>query len=183
VKATVDLLVLAVGVFIAYIVQEALPPMHDIHGAHIILIPMVFCYAAAVLPFPAMLAGAVFTGFVVDILNVHVVGGRIEIPAGASIFYFVTFGCIANGFRSAMKGGNILPFALLSGLGTSGFLLMQFALITWHRGGFVWEHAAGWRILAPGVMAALVAPLFHLTLSNLDRLVPDGSRKKKAIAR
>jgi hypothetical protein len=37
--------------------------------------------------------------------------------------------------------------------------------------------------LAPGVMAALVAPLFHLTLSNLDRLVPDGSRKKKAIAR
>lgn len=182
-KAAIDLLVLFVGVFLAYIVQEALPPMHDIYGAHIVLIPMVFCYAAVVLPFPAMLAGAVFTGFVVDVLNAHVVGGRIEIPAGASIVYFVIFGCLANGFQPAMKGGNILPFALMGGLGTSGLLLMQFLLITWNRGGFVWETAAGWRILAPGCMAALVAPLFHLTLSHLDRLIPDGSRKKKAVAR
>jgi hypothetical protein len=32
-------------------------------------------------------------------------------------------------------------------------------------------------------MAALIAPLFYWTLSQMDRLIPDGSRKMRPINR
>jgi hypothetical protein len=32
-------------------------------------------------------------------------------------------------------------------------------------------------------MAALIAPLFYWTLSQIDRLIPDGSRKLRSITR
>jgi hypothetical protein len=82
-----------------------------------------------------------------------------------------------------MKSRNVWPFVVLSGVGTSGFLLLQFLTITLQRGGFLWETAVSWRILAPGLMAALIAPLFYWTLSQMDRLIPDGSRKMRPIKR
>jgi hypothetical protein len=92
-------------------------------------------------------------------------------------------GCVANGFQPAMKEGNALPFVLMSALGTSLYLFIQFAVITWQRGDFIWENAIAWRILAPGIMASLIAPLFYWTLSHMDRLLPDGSRKGRPIKR
>ena len=82
-----------------------------------------------------------------------------------------------------MKSRNVLPFVVLSGVGTSGYLLVQFLTITLQRGGFIWDDAVLWRILAPGLMAALIAPLFYWTLSQIDRLIPDGSRKLRSITR
>lgn len=182
-KPVLDLAALFVGVVLAFIIQHALPPMAEMHGARILLVPMVFCYAATVLPFPAMLAAALYTGFLSDLMYLHVVGGKVEIPLGFSIVYFMVFGCVANGFQPAMKGRNVLPFVLMSGLGTSLFLFIQFAVITWQRGDFIWENSVTWRILAPGVMAALIAPLFYWTLSHMDRLLPDGSRKARPVTR
>jgi hypothetical protein len=182
-KTLLDLAALFVGVVLAFIIQHALPPMAEMHGARILLVPMVFCYAATVLPFPAMLAAAFYTGFLSDLSYLHVVGGKVEIPLGFSIVYYMVFGCVANGFQPAMKDRNVLPFVLMSGLGTSLFLLIQFAVITWQRGDFIWENSVTWRILAPGAMAALIAPLFYWTLSHMDRLLPDGSRKARPVTR
>ena len=182
-KTLFDLAALFIGVLLAFIIQHAMPPMEGMHGAHILLVPMVFCYAATVLPFPAMLAAAVYTGFFSDLMYLHVVGGKVEIPVGFSILYFMTLGSIANGFQPSMREGNVLPFVLLGGLGTSLYLFIQFAVITWQRGDFIWENAVTWRILAPGVMAALIAPLFYWTLSHMDRLLPDGSRTARPIQR
>jgi hypothetical protein len=182
-KILIDLAALFAGVILAFIIQDALPPMSDFHSAHVILVPMVFCLAAVVLPFPAMLAAAFFTGFLSDLMYLHVVGGKVEIPVGMSIVYFVILGSIANGFQPAMKSRNVLPFVILSGVGTSAYLLIQFLTITLQRGGFIWGDAVFWRILAPGLMAALIAPLFYWTLSQIDRLIPDGSRKLRSIKR
>ena len=179
-KALIDLIALFAGVFIAFVVQHALPPMADLHGAQVLLVPMVFCYAAVVLPFPAMLAAAFYTGLFSDLFYLHIAGGRVEIPPGVSIIYFVILGCISNGFRSVPEAKRVWIFALLSGVGTSAFLLLQFLMITWHRGGWEWASAAAWRILAPGLMAFLIAPLFHLITSHIDNLVPDFSRKGRA---
>jgi len=182
-KVLIDLAALFVGVVLAFIVQDALPPMADFYSAHVLLVPMVFCFAAMVLPFPVMLVGAFYTGFLSDLTYMHVVGGKVEIPLGSSIVYFVIFGSIANGFQPAMKSRNVWPFVVLSGVCTSGYLLLQFLIITIQRGGFLWENAVSWRILAPGLMAALIAPLFYWTLSQMDRLIPDGSRKMRLIKR
>ena len=174
-KTLLDLSALSVGVVVAFIIQHALPPMAEMHGARILLVPMVFCYAATALPFPAMLAAALYTGFLSDLFYLHVVG--------FSILYYMVFGCIAQGFQPAMKDRNVLPFVLMSGLGTSLFLFIQFAVITWQRGDIIWENSVTWRILAPGAMAALIAPLFYWILSHIDRLLPDGSRKARPVTR
>lgn len=182
-KVFIDLAALFLGVILAFITQDALPPMADFHYAHVLLVPMVFCFAAMVLPFAAMLVAAFYTGFLSDLMYLHVMGGKVEIPIGSSIIFFVFLGSIASGFQPAMKSRNVLPFVVLSGVGTSGYLLMQFLIITLQRGGFLWEPAVSWRILAPGLMAALIAPLFYWTLSQMDRFIPDGSRKLRAINR
>lgn len=178
-KALIDLTALLAGVLIAFVVQHALPPMTDLHGARVMLVPLVFCYGAVVLPFPAMLAAAFCTGLFSDLFYLHIAGGGVEIPMGVSIIYYVILGCIGSGFRSGSDGAKVWMFALLSGAGTSAFLLVQFLMITWHRGGWVWAEAAAWRIVAPGVMASLIAPLFHLVASHIDHLVPDFSRRRR----
>lgn len=178
-KTLIDLAVLFVGVFIAFVVQHALPPMADLHGARVLLVPLVFCYAAMVLPFPAMLAAAFYTGLFSDLFYLHITGGVVEIPLGVSIIFFVILGCLAYGCRYGRKAANVWTFALVGGLGTSAFLLMQFLMITWHRGGWEWTLVVAWRVIAPGVMAFLIAPLFHLVASNIDRLVPDFSRSRR----
>ena len=180
-KAVIDLLALFVGVVLAIIIQNAMPLMADLHGAHVMLVPMVFCYAAMVLPFEAMLVAALYSGFLCDLMYLHVVSGKVEIPIGCSILFFVIFGCLANGFQPAMANKNAWPFVLLSGVFTSAYLLMQFVMITISRGGFFWVETVAWRILAPGAMAVLFAPLFYWTVSHIDRLLPDGSRKKRSI--
>jgi NADH:ubiquinone oxidoreductase subunit 2 (subunit N) len=109
--------------------------------------------------------------------------GKLKSRSGSSIVFFVIFGSIASGFQPALKERNVWPLMALSGIGTSGYLLFQFLAITAQRGGFIWESAVTWRILAPGLMAALVAPLFYWTLSQMDRLIPDGSRKMRTITR
>lgn len=182
-KALIDLTVLFAGVFIAFVVQHALPPMTDLHGARVLLVPLVFCYAAMVLPFPAMLAAAFYTGLFSDLFYLHVAGGEVEIPLGVSIIYFVILGSIAQGFRNGRKASNVWMFALVGGAGTSAFLLMQFLMITWHRGGWEWSGAVPWRVVAPGVMAFLIAPLFHLVASYIDYLVPNFSRARRASRR
>jgi hypothetical protein len=128
-----------------------------------------------------MLLAAVYTGYLSDLMYLHVVAGKVEIPLGYSILFFVIFGCVANGFRPAMKAGNYLPLVIFGGLGTSFYLLMQFLLITIQRGGFIWEEAVTWRIIVPGVLAALLAPLFYWTVSHIDRLLPSGARKTSTV--
>jgi hypothetical protein len=54
-KILIDLAALFVGVVIAFIIQDALPPMEDFRYAHVLLVPMVFCLAAMTLPFAAVL--------------------------------------------------------------------------------------------------------------------------------
>ena len=182
-KTVIDLLALFAGVVLAFVIQNAMPPMADLHGSHIIIVPMVFCYAAMVLPFYGMIIAALYTGFFSDLMHLHVVGGKVEIPIGCSIIFYVIFGCLANGFQPALEKRNAWPFVLLSGIVTSAYLFMQFGMITVARGGIFWEEAVAWRILAPGIMVVLFAPLFYWTVSHIDRLIPDGSRKLRSINR
>lgn len=163
-KTLVGLAALFAGVFAAFLLQQALPAINMLHGARFVFVPMLFCYAAMVLPFPVMLTAAFYTGLLTDLMYLHVVGGHVEIALGWSIVYFVIFGSIANGLRSAMQEGTWWPFIPLSALGTSVFLFLQFAMITMRRETFVFEQAVLWRILAPGMIAALLAPLLHLAI-------------------
>jgi hypothetical protein len=172
-KAVVGALAACAGVFVAFLLQQALPEIHVLHGARFVFVPMIFCYAAMALPFPAMLFAAFFTGLFSDLMYLNVVGGRVEIALGCSIVFFVIYGSIANGLRPSFLRGQWWPLIPLSVLCTWSFLIMQFTMISLRRGEFVFEEAILWRAFAPGLLAGLLAPLLYAVVKPFGALVPD----------
>ena len=177
-RTAIGLISFAVGVFLAFLLQSAFPAVHIIHGARFVFVPLIFCYTAMVLPFPAMLVAALYAGLMSDLMYLHVVGGRVEIALGWSIVFFVIFGCIAQGLQTGVKRGHWWPVIPLSALATSGYLLLQFGMISLRREGFIFDEAGAWRILAPGVLAALFAPLLHMGVQWVLQFFP---REQKGV--
>ena len=163
----------ALTIFFVFIIQEFIPPIHGLRGARVLLIPMVFCYAAMVLPTWAMLLFATFTGLVTDLMYLHIVDGQVEIGLGWSIVFFVLFGLFAHGFQPAFLNGKWWLHVLLSALGTCLFLALQYVMICFRRQGIVFNETVVWRILAPGLIAAVFAPLVHLLVVQYHHFFPD----------
>ena len=172
-KAAVGALAVCVGVFAAFLLQQSLPAIHVLHGARFVFVPMIFCYAAMGLPFPAMLLAAFCTGLLSDLMYLNVVEGRVEIAVGCSIVFFVIYGCIVNGFRPSYLRGHWWPVIPLSVICTWGFLLMQIAMISLRREGCVFDQAILWRVFAPGLLAGLVVPILHVVVKPFASLIPE----------
>lgn len=172
-RLAVGSVILVLAVFFAFVIQEFLPPVPILHGARVLLVPMMFCYAALVMPTWLMLLAALFTGFLTDLNYVHVVDGQVEIGIGFSIVFFVLFGLLANGFQPAFRRGHWWLHILLSALGTSVFLLLQFAMISFRREGFVFNELVVWRIAGPGLIAGILSPVMHLIIVQASQFLPD----------
>lgn len=172
-KSAIGVLCVCAGVFVSLLLQQALPAVNVLQGARFVFVPMIFCCGAISLPFSGMLFAAFVTGFLSDLMYLNVVGGRVEIAMGCSIVFFVIYGSIANGFRPSFSRGHWWPLVPLSALGTSAYLLMQFAMISLRREGFVFEEAILWRIFAPGLLAALFSPLLHVVVRPFAALIPE----------
>jgi len=176
-KTALGLTLTLSGIFVAFLLQEALPHVHAIHGARFIFVTMIFCYAAMVLPFPAMVFAALYTGLLSDLMYLNIVSGRVEIALGWSIVFFVIVGCIAQGLQPGLHRGHWWPLIPLSAVATSGYLLLQFGMISLRREGFVFEEAVAWRILAPGALAALFSPLLYLAIEWMNRFLPSEPKR------
>jgi hypothetical protein len=158
---------LLVAIFVALVVQELIPPVDMFLGARVLLVPVVFCYGALVLPFPAMLGLAMFAGLLSDLANLQVIGDSVEISVGWSILVYVAIGSVCQGLRPLVLRGHWEIHAGMSGLATSGILLLQFFAISLRRfdaGGFIYNDVVFWRILGPGVIALLLAPVLYFLI-------------------
>ncbi len=172
-KLATGWLAAALAVFIALIIQEFIPPIDALHGARVLLVPMLFCYAALAMPAWAMLLFAVYTGMLTDLATLQIVDGRVEIALGWSIVYFVLFGLLAHGFQPAFLRGHWWLHLLLGALGTCAFLALQYAMICFRREELIFNELVAWRILAPGLIAAIIAPLVHLLVYQCRQFFPD----------
>jgi len=179
-KLTAGLVSAALAVFFLLIIQEFIPPVHAMHGARVVLVPMVFCYVALAAPTWAMLLMAVITGLLTDLMNLHIVDGQVEIGLGWSILYFVVFGLLAHGFQPAFLRGQWWIHLLLAAFGTCAFLALQYAMICFRRQGIVFNELVVWRILAPGLIAAVFAPLLHLLVVQCNHFFPSAARSGAA---
>jgi len=175
-RTAVGLVSLLFCVLACLLLQQFLPPFSYLHGARLVLVPMVFCYAAIALPFPAMLAGAVFTGLVSDLMYLHVVDGQVEIALGWSIFFFVIFGCISHGLHDSLERNRWWVCVPVAAIATCAYLFAQFAMISFRRSGFVADPAILWRILAPGIAAAILAPFLHFLVRFFASFLPEPPR-------
>ncbi len=152
------------AIFAALVLQELIPPVDMFLGARVLLVPLIFCYGALTLPFPAMLGLAAYAGLLSDLANLQVLGDSVEISVGWSILVYVAIGSICQGLRPLVLKGHWEIHAGMSGLSTSVILALQFFTISLKRfdvGGFVYNDAVFWRILGPGVIALLLAPVVY----------------------
>jgi hypothetical protein len=178
-KLVVGCLSLALAVFLALIVQEFIPPIRLMHGARLLLVPMVFCYGALALPFWAMLLMAAYSGLLMDLAYLNIPDGHVEIALGWSMVVFVFFGLFAHGLQPAFVAGRWWLHIPVSAISTSVFLALQFAMICFRRQGIFFNETVAWRILAPGAFAALLSPLVHLVVVKLGPYIR-GSRRLRA---
>lgn len=171
-KLTAGWFALAVGIFLMFLIQVWIPPIRSLEGARVLLVPMLFCYGALALPAWAMLLLAAYTGFLTDLWYMNPVDGQVEIALGWSMVYFVIFGLVAHGFQPAFQRGHWWLHPLLSAAGTILFLALQYLMITFRRQELIFNDLVLWRILGPGLIAAVVAPFFYLAVYQTNNFFP-----------
>lgn len=158
--------VLYVAIYVALIAQEFLPPVPFLGGAHLLLVPVLFCYGALWLSFPAMLALALYTGLLSDLS-----WDRVEIGLGWSMLFYVMAGTALQPFRTLFLSGRWEVHCLASGAATLVLLLTQYFMVCLRRGSFLLDWTIFWHIAGPPVVALLLAPL----VCFFFRLLPAGT--------
>lgn len=157
-------------VTVAQIAEFYIPPIDWMYNAHIYIVPVIVFYGAIVLPFPLMLALALFAGMLLDSLTVQVIGSKVEISMGWSILLYAVLAGIMHGMRPLFIRGRWEVHCILSGICTSAIILAQYLMITFRRGSVFFSREVWWQIGGPGLMAMLMAPLIFWALQEVARL-------------
>ena len=173
--------ILLVLVLFTQIAEFYLPPIDWMYNAHIYIVPVIVFYGAMALPFPLMLALALFAGILLDALTVQVIGAKVEISLGWSILLYAVLAGIMHGLRPLFIRGRWEVHCILSGLCTSAIILAQYLMITFRRGSLFFSREVWWQIGGPGLIAMLIAPLVFSILNWLARVtgysyLPERSR-------
>src|SRR5213083_777285 len=162
--------ILLVLVVVAQIAEFFIPPLDWMYHAHIYIAPVLVFYGAMALPFPLMLALALFAGVLLDALTVQVIGSKVEISLGWSILLYAVLAGIMHGLRPMFIRGRWEVHCVLSGIGTSLIILTQYLMITFRRGSLVFTPAIWWQIAAPGLIAMAIAPILFWFLQWMGRM-------------
>lgn len=162
-KNAILFLLLLLVTFLTLVFQELVPPFFIFGGAHLQLIPMLFCLGAILFNFPLMIVLAFCTGALLDLMQMQIVGNSPEIAFGVGILYFLITGSVCQGLRPLFFQGAWWIFPLITALATCVLPLLQFVLISFRRfeaSGLQWSPDVLWRILIPSIIAACIAPCF-----------------------
>jgi hypothetical protein len=157
-------------VLVAQIAEFYIPPIEWMCNAHVYIVPVIVFYGAMALPFPLMLALALFAGMLLDALTVQVIGTKVEISMGWSILLYAVLAGIMHGLRPLFIRGRWEVHCILSGICTSAVILAQYLMITFRRGSVFFSREVWWQIGGPGLMAMLMAPLIFWALHGMAHL-------------
>lgn len=157
-------------VFIAQIAEFFIPALPWLYNAHIYIVPLIVFYGAMALPFPLMLALALYAGILLDALTVQVIGARVEISLGWSILLYAVLAGIMHGLRPLFIRSRWEVPCVLSGICTSAIILAQYLMITFRRGSLLFSREVWWQIGGPGLIAMLMAPIIFWLLQWMERI-------------
>jgi hypothetical protein len=157
-------------VLAAQIVELFIPTLPWLYNSHIYIVPTIVFYGAMALPFPLMLALALYAGILLDALTVQVIGGKVEISMGWSILLYAVLAGIMHGLRPLFIRGRWEVHCILSGIGTSLIILAQYLMITFRRGSLVFSREVWWQIGGPGLIAMAMAPIIFWLLQWTGRM-------------
>ncbi len=161
---------LLVLILAAQVAEFFIPALPWLYNAHIYIVPVIVFYGAMALPFPLMLAVALYAGILLDALTVQVIGAKVEISMGWSILLYAVLAGIMHGLRPLFVRGRWEIHCLLSGVCTSVIVLAQYLMITFRRGSLFFSHEVWWQIGGPGLIAMLMAPIVFWFLQWVGRV-------------
>src|SRR5947208_10383787 len=161
---------LLVLVLIAQIAEFFIPALPWLYNAHIYIVPVIVFYGAMALPFPLMLALALYAGLLLDALTVQVIGGKVEISMGSSILLYVVLSGLMHGLRPLFARGRWEVHCILSGICTSLIVLVQYLMITFRRGSLVFTREIWWQIGGQGLIAVAMVPSLFWFLQWIGRI-------------
>jgi len=161
---------LLVLILIGQIAEFFIPALPWLYNAHIYIVPVLVFYSAMALPFPLMLAVALYAGLLLDALTVQVIGTKVEISMGWSILLYAVLAGIMHGLRPLFVRGRWEIHCVLTGICTSVIILAQYLMITFRRGSLLFTPEVWWQIGGPGLIAMLMAPLVFWFLQWLGRV-------------
>lgn len=170
------LLLVTLLVALSFFLQEFIPVFEWAYGSRLLLVHAVFLAVAIAVPFPMMLTLALLTGFIWD-ARYHLpiyppdavpgVMAHAELPFGFTIFVFGITGALIQGVRPLFRRGRWELPVLMIGLCTALGLLMEYLVISFHRGGLIFPPELWWKLLMTALFSALVSPFILLLLNRL----------------
>jgi hypothetical protein len=171
--------VLFVMIYLALIAQEYLPALGFLHGAHLLIVPVLFCCGALAFSFPAMIGLAVFTGLLSDLAYLSAIDDHVEIGLGWSILFYVFAGTVLHTLRSLFPAARWEVHCLSSGAVTLFLTSIQYSMVCLRRGSFYLDTAVFWHIAGPALLAIFIAPpvwfIFNLLPAASTSPEPRGS--------
>ena len=154
----------------AQVTEFFIPALPWLYNAHVYIVPVLVFYGAMALPFPLMLAVALYAGILLDAVTVQVIGTKVEISMGWSILLYAVLAGIMHGLRPLFVRGRWEIHCLLTGICTSVIILAQYLMITFRRGSLFFSREVWWQIGGPGLIAMLMAPIVFWFLQWLGRM-------------
>jgi hypothetical protein len=162
--------ILLVLILAAQVAEFFIPALPWLYNAHIYIVPVLVFYGAMALPFPLMLAVALYAGILLDALTVQVIGTKVEISMGWSILLYAVLAGMMHGLRPLFVRGRWEIHCVLTGICTSVIILAQYLMITFRRGSLFFSQEVWWQIGGPGLIAMLMAPVVFWFLQWVGRM-------------
>jgi len=178
-------LILLFLIVLALILQEFVPVFDWAYSSRLLLVHTVFLTIAVAVPFPAMLSLALVSGFLWDAryhvplyTNEATLGAltQSEMPFGFTIFLFGLLGAIIQGVRPLFRRGRWELPVLMIGICTALGMLLEYLVISFHRGGLEIPAELWWKLLMTALFSALISPFLLLLLSRAADWVRYGIR-------
>lgn len=158
---------------LSFVGQEFLPAIEWLYYSRLLLVHAVFYSVAVTVPYPVMLILAAATGFVWD-ARYHVPvyppgSSHSELEFGFTILLFGLLGSVIQGVRPLFRRGRWELPVLLIGVCTFAGLVIQYLVISFHRGGLFLSTEMWFQMLMTSLYSMLAAPLILLLLSRLAK--------------
>ncbi|MFC7336189.1 hypothetical protein ACFQY0_03295 [Haloferula chungangensis] len=190
IRYTFSILVL---VLVAVIAQQFIPSLTVLYGSRFLLLALVFLCAAVTVPVPVMLLLAFVCGFLTDAQNtIGPHGGDPEVYTrtveqlrfGYSILLYGFMGYLMHGIQPLFRQGQWQFSAMLSGVAVFLYLLVEYFLINFIRGGFVMNQTVLLKIACSSAITMTFSPLIFWLLFRLAdwsgyTIRMDGLKKEK----
>ncbi len=173
IKYTISVILLTLA---ACMVQQFLPAISGLYGAHVLILPLVFLCCSVSVNFATMLLLAFICGFLWDAQHaLGPQGGDPEIYAdpveslrfGYSIILYAMMGLLMQGIQPLFRKGKWHISSILAGIAIFLYLFSEYLLINLVRGDFSFPPTAFYRIYLTSALTMLFSPLIFWLIFQL----------------